>query len=189
LKKSKRLNSWRGGRGRSSADYYVYPTTMSLISWYDGSHEWIQTNHLEKTCNRTLVWGKKGVNKFPTRRSANRAINKFPCEVNLTKIINKRKGDIRSSKSWVYPAATKPPPQMSSSARHFSAGTLVAFNTEVSLYNFDCDFFPAGNSQWIVKGSFGFVLSSAEEGLITQVFLDNFTGWVESKYLFEIKGQ
>lgn len=161
---------------------------MSLITWYDGSCEWIQTNHLQKTCNRSLVWGKKGVSTRPTRRSVDRAINKFPCQVNLTKIINKRNGDVRKSKAWVYPAVTKPLSKMSSSARYFSAGTLVAFSSDVSLYNFNYEFLPGENSQWIDKGSFGFVLSSAEEGLITQVFSGNFTGWVESKYLFEIKG-
>ena len=107
--------------------------------------------------------------------------------MHLDRIIIKKNGGIRLVKSWVYPEAKKPLPKLTSSARHFSAGTLVTFNCQVSLYNFDHNLLPGGNSRWINKGSVGIVLSSSEGGLITQVFLDNFTGWVESYYLFETK--
>lgn len=187
MKKSKRLNSWRGGRGRSRVEYCIYPTGMSLVKWYDGVYEWIQADQIDKTCNRVAVWGVRGINRFPTRCSADRAVNKFPSQVHLDRIIIKKNGGIRLVKSWVYPEAKKPLPKLPSSARHFSAGTLVTFNCQVSLYNFDHNLLPGGNSRWINKGSVGIVLSSSEGGLITQVFLDNFTGWVESYYLFETK--
>lgn len=187
MKKSKRLSSWRGGRGRSRVEYYIYPVGISLVKWYDGVYEWIQADQLDKTCNRVAVWGVRGINKFPTRCSADRAVNKFPSQVHLDRIISKKNGGVRLVKSWVYPEAKKPLPKLPSSARHFSAGTLVTFNCQVSLYNFDHNLLPVGNSRWTNKGTVGIVLSSSEGGLITKVFSDNFTGWVESHYLFETK--
>ena len=184
MKNLKKSNSWRGGRGRSRVSYQIFPDTMQLIRWYDGSYEWILKTQTQKICNKTSAFEVKGHNTFPTRRSAERAINKLPCAVTLQKA---KSNSYWCIKGWLYPASKKPLPPIASSARHFLPGSLIAFSSDLSLYDFDLSDLLIRSTHWVVKGTFGIVLSSPEDGLITQVFSDNFSGWVESKYLCEVK--
>lgn len=187
MKKQKKSNSWRGGRGRAPMIYQIQPGDMRLVQWYDGSYEWISKDQLYKTFNRFTCWDVRGLNCFPTRRSAEKAIMKMAHTVTLSRMQRKsHKHKYGRIKIWVYPASKKPLPPLKSSARFVPTGTLITFTSEVSIYNLDDFEDPNRTSRRVDKGSLGFVCHSSKDGLLTKVFSDNFSGWIETKYLSEV---
>ena len=187
MKKQKKSNSWRGGRGRAPMVYQIQPGDMRLVQWYDGSYEWISRDQSYKTFNRYTCWNEKGINCFPTRRSAEKAIMKIANSVTLSRTQRKsHKHRYGRIKTWTYPASKKPLPPLKSSARFVPSGTLIAFTCAVTIYNLDDFEDPNRASKGVDKGTLGLVCHSSKDGLLTKVFSDNFLGWIETKYISEV---
>ncbi len=177
-----KVNSWRGGRGRSRTRYYLYLESMSLVRWNDGSHEWILDDFLHKSLNRHISWVVRGANAFSTKRSAERAIRKFPnYTVELSKHYRRR------AKAWVYPKIPGSMPSEVQKSQDSFVGSMIAFKSRVYLYRFSDSGNPEAFDEAIVEGTLGIVTDTMIDGLISKVLVNGLMGWVESRYLFLIE--